>query len=310
MTPQAPQARCDPRYACTDFVATKADEARLQACRASSPVKKILAPAIFERQPLYLFILADSFSGSSALHSLLMTSPRVTNLCPANVWMCEGVEILRKKRFLRQRDRWTNLPLNWTAVLQEYEKYWSMGPPSANIRVDKSTFTNVVKLPGIMEHFANDKSRVAFISMTRSPCTRNDDEAESRSNHHNQTVQEKRLKLQRDALASLRLAGFTTLEVKYEDLLMDPCSSSNALLDFLPELETLNPGVTGYDYQKYPGIINNYATSRVIPLLDYALTSAQKGNWFGSNHPTSVDASTHRMLQDMGYGSLKELPCK
>mmetsp|Transcript_20649 Transcript_20649/g.39188 ORF Transcript_20649/g.39188 Transcript_20649/m.39188 type:complete len:333 (-) Transcript_20649:131-1129(-) len=304
-----PQKGCDKRYACQEFNTTLADAARLGACRQQLPVKPTLTSANPSQQPFYLFILADAFSGSSALHSLLMTSPRVTSLCPANVWMCEGREILvNKGGFMRPRAQWTSEQLNWTSVFEEYEKYWSMGPPGAHIRVEKSTFMNIVKLPQIMEHFANDKSRVGFILMTRSPCNR---KVYNMKNHINQTEQESRLWLQHNALATLHLAGFSAMELKYENMVMDPCKFTKDVLDFLPELETLNPGVSGYPVDKYPGILGTYPeTDRNTPLLDYALEKVRSGKWFGYNHPLSVDGFTHNMLKDMGYGALQLLPCE
>jgi len=288
VTPPAERIR---KYACPSLQFTKDDETHLQNCRNSLPLKTGIRLNQVSQQPFYLFLLAEPYSGSSALQSLILTSPRITSLCAANTWQCEGTWTLVDNQILPYEQRWTPNILNWTQVLNEYEKIWSKGPKGAYIRLDKSP-PNIAKVSEIADHFASAKSQVAFIILTRSPCN---------SKFYSDRDKDHDSQMLLDGLATLRRNGYKTLELKYEDLLMKPCGAATEVLNFLPELESLNPGVSGY-----PADWKWNTTDRQIPLLDYAMRRARSRDLLTIQQ--SLSEPSYTLVQRMGYGTLSQLP--
>lgn len=195
------------------------------------------------------------------------------------------------EKFQPHKEFWQTGVLNWTEVLQEYEKVWSLGPEGAYIRVDKSP-PNIAKIPEIAEHFARDKSQVAFIVMTRSPCT------------ISRTPWEKRKEFMRMLTDGLKVLhkGYRFLELKYEDLLMNPCGTAKKVLEFLPELELLNPGRAGY---REPNNVK-ISTARGASILDYALDAAHHKKVISTqNHSIGEDA--YKLSQLLGYQDLQRV---
>jgi len=293
-----PPAGCsDPVHKCPDVRFTAEDTARLNECKRSLPVKapKRVHPPQQEGggpKPLYLFLLTPPYSGSSALLSLIGTSQRVATLCPAKNWQCEGTWVLTARHLMDADKRWEPNRLNWSRALDAYEEVWredieSRGP-QAYVRVDKSP-PNVAKVREIAEHFASAKHQVAFIVMTRSPCCRSSLLLDPWRQYSH---------MQLDGMRTLS-KGYRFLQIKYEDLLGSPCDTAKRILDFLPELDSLNPGITGHTTED---------KERGTPVLDYALSKSRKGaaRTFGG---LAISQEAYKLSLRLGYGELPWAPC-
>merc|ERR1711971_331409 len=76
-------------------------------------------------------------------------------------------------------------------------------------------------------------------------------------------------------LAALKEGGYRHYVLTYESLIKTPCRVSKEILDFLPELMSLNPARTGLRQARLSG-------ERLGPLLGYALQKAQQKSLLSS----------------------------
>jgi len=234
---------------------------------------------VVRTKPLHLFLIVPPYWGSTSLLSLVSSSPNVTTLCESGVWQCEGTWLLADKYHMLSSNpnadnfMWKRRSVDWGKALEIYEKYWD---PAQPIRVEKSP-PNIAKVAEIADHFRNRKDEVAFIFMTRGACFGTEYPKEWGGF----------AELLRHGLEEIHLLGgyrYTTLQ--YEDMLKDPYRVSSALLDFLPELEQLDPAG------------NNIHSSgdRATPVAEYIV---KKGPF--ENKETEVSQEKANLNHKFGY---------
>jgi len=210
--------------------------------------------------PLHLFLLSLPNAGSTALASLIGTSPQATLLCSAasqspHSWPehCEGTwELIREGVIHSLERRWEpEEPSDWAAALRVYERFWNL---SRSVRVDKSP-PNVAKVNQIVKYFTQSRKAAAFIVLTHASC----------SPGHQGSPQHQNAEMIVHAAKST--GGFPVLMVPYEDLLRDPYDVARRILEFMPALEELDPSVPGLPQEGPDG-------GRELSVVDYVLEKA------------------------------------
>jgi len=186
---------------------------------------------------IILFILMEPLTGSTGVSSFVATSPQLSTLCRADTWACEGTWILAKQGLILGYDelnRWDpDQPKDWNTAVHAYSSFWDM---SQRVHMDKSP-PNIAKAKHIHDQLKKKGEEVKFIMITRSPCLKKHNSIEFM-----QMMIQARKDLDDDSLLHLR----------YEDLLRDPYASASKILDFLPELESIDPSKYGLE-QKFGG---------------------------------------------------------
>lgn len=174
----------------------------------------------------YVFVIATPESGSTALFSVLASSPNVATLCKAGLgWNCEGWFLLKRAGLLTKETRnLPDVPKDWSDAVKVYEKQWDMTKP---VLVEKSP-NNLFKTAHIAADLVKAGKQVNFIVLTRSPCfAKYGDKFWLR---HAQLLH-----------TAMNTPGVRTLHVRYEDLVQDPYALSAEILSFLPSLGQLDP---------------------------------------------------------------------
>lgn len=177
-------------------------------------------------KPLHLFIIASPFSGSTALLSMLATSPEATTLCSGKTWACEGTWLLIKRKEALYHNRWWPNASQVGPALHIFQDYWD---PSKPVRLEKSP-PNIVKVPDIAQFFAKKRRQVGFIFLTRAACNNNDPSGEGRNF----------TRALRQAVDTVK-EGFKSLVLHYEDLIRDPYGTAQKIVDKFPALRQLDP---------------------------------------------------------------------
>jgi hypothetical protein len=220
------------------------------------------SPPTGAEKTVTVFLLVPTGGGSTALLSLLASSPEVSTLCSAGTWACEGTWLLIDNGIIQNKaSRWNpSQPSDWSEALEVYETAWD---PEKKIRVDKSP-PNLAKISAISQHFWDKPDEVAFISMTMSFCYRD------RSFLQQETgLTDRQMKgMIADGLEALD-QRFARLTLKYEDLVRDPYSEARRILDFLPALKSLDPAVNNLGINK---------TSRNQSIVEYLLNQGPFDN--------------------------------
>lgn len=187
----------------------------------------------------YVFVIGLPFTGTTALLSLLSTSPHVANLCAAegSAMMCEGTGSLITEKLIPEtcpchKTRWDpQYPADWNEALRVYSRTWNM---SKQILIDKSP-PNSVKMQRITMDLAREGKFPSFIVLSRSPCylnkTQRDDEASERGRQMAADFQQMPRK--------------SVLHIQYEEIIADPYRAAAKILKFLPQLDHLDPTVDG-----------------------------------------------------------------
>lgn len=182
---------------------------------------------------MYLFVLCSHSSGSTALWRLLQTSPQVSSL-PA-----EGQHIAAVQPWMRQAPWNEAYQPPWPAVKAEWHKFWDSNKP---ILLEKSP-PNLVRAAAIQEHFRP----AAFVVMVRDPyafCEGTKRRGRAGIGYRPPATYRaiaegwaRESRLQMKNIAQLNQATWLT----YEKLSDDPAASASQLLQFLPQLERLDP---------------------------------------------------------------------
>lgn len=172
----------------------------------------------------YLFILCPNYSGSTLLWRLVSTSPHVSALPAEGQFLPELREIMRTKPWDADH------PLPWDHIRQVWHRYWD---PSKRFALEKSP-PNLIRAPQIESHF----SPASFIVMVRDPYAhceglmrRNGADARTAAEFSLDC-----LRAQRDNASRLDNA----ISFTYEQLCDDPRGTAQRILEFLPDLETLD----------------------------------------------------------------------
>lgn len=205
----------------------------LQLRMEQGPVKAPARHAV--QKQVYLFVLVAPHAGSTAVSGLLASSPKVATLCSARTWACEGQWILSNNdcHLMNASKRWDETkPADWNAALKCYSKYWNLSQP---VLMDKSP-SNLGKAAKIYWDLKKEGKDAKFIMATSSPCLKVSPEFSGQAKaRYFQMLLEAKSKLPSQALLHLR----------YEDLLQDPYAFAAKVVDFLPQLESVDPSKNG-----------------------------------------------------------------
>mmetsp|Transcript_45666 Transcript_45666/g.106000 ORF Transcript_45666/g.106000 Transcript_45666/m.106000 type:complete len:302 (+) Transcript_45666:97-1002(+) len=224
--------------------------------------------------PVHLFLLSMPHAGSTALASMIASSPQASLLCGAGARQhknerCEGVWELIRAGLIRNREsRWNEKePEDWGAALHVYDRFWNQ---SMKVHVDKSP-PNVAKVHRLVDYFKKSKKRAAFIFLTHASCS------PGHQSNHNPDV---------GVLAGAlgKTGSIPTIVVRYEELLQEPYRVAHKILDFLPELESLDPAVQALPQQALD-------KERDLSVVDYVLSHA----------PFTGKATTSKYLREVDY---------
>lgn len=181
---------------------------------------------------LHLFILCSHSSGSTALWKLLQTSPHVSAL------PVEGQHIEAVQPLIRQAPWNEQHPLPWPEIRAEWQKFWD---PAKPILLEKSP-PHLVRALAIEENFEN----AHFVVMVRDPyafCEGTKRRGRAGIGYRpgapyadiaNGWARESRLQMKNIH----QLARVTWLT--YEKLSDDPAGAAHQLLQFIPQLESLD----------------------------------------------------------------------
>lgn len=217
----------------------------LRQRETSGPVHAPPEAVTSEADSTYLFLLVPPYHGSTALLNFLATSPAASTLCAAGTWACEGTWLLMDEGLLDQENRWDEeKPEKWGEALSVFERYWDR---RKRVKIEKSP-PNLPKAARIYREFSRLGKRVRFIMMTTSPCYK------VTKPKHREMLHDARLALPSRAL----------LHIRYEELLRDPYAQAARILDFLPELRSLDPA--------RGGLRKSDVGRRGTPVVPYVLT--------------------------------------
>jgi len=284
-------ATIEPRVQCPAGI--RADVQQLQWRMEHAPRLYSSQPA--PPKPSYLFIIVPPGYGSTALLSLLATSPRVGTLCGSGALNCEGCYILYGHGLMAHEDRWQrDQPPDWTKAAEQFDAYYPEGKP---IKVEKSP-NNIVKTERIAAQLTRAGHNVRFVVMSRSPCF------VGYGGHHGAGIyvrawdffaREMLQTLQRKSAGSGTVAA---LHLRYEDLLRDPYAVTEQLLDFMPELGSLDPTVNRLAERGGKMLDAGKNGDRSKSVVGYLL----KYRHIAADYK-SVDGGFRPLMQQLGYAA-------
>jgi hypothetical protein len=229
----------------------------------------------------YVFSTGLAYTGTTALYGLLSTSPKASNLCAAHGICCEGSwELMHHNLMDYHHKDDPNLPVDWNEAVKIFEKTWDLSKP---VLLDKSPdyFHQTDRM--VTSLTASGKN-VSIIYLVRSPC------AGKRPNY------DPGVALMMETIGKLRALGARLHIVKYEELITDPYSVAERLLEFLPELESLDPSKSGLHDAPYVGPSDD----RAKPLTEF-IQSKAIGNHIMQKKDISITKSEEEYLKELGY---------
>ena len=110
------------------------------------------------------------------MHLLAQQPARVATLCAAHVWQCEADAVLVQKRVLSRAQRMAlsagvlaPRALNWSLAFSVWQPFWHR---TARVRLIKSPAFGGAAA-ALSEAARSQRLRLAFLILTRSPCTLN-----------------------------------------------------------------------------------------------------------------------------------------
>lgn len=221
-------------------------------------------------QFIYLMVLVPPFSGSTALEALLASSPSTTTICKTGVWQCEYQLAIEKwgiwPRGWNQARRYTALedfdppmdPLEyWGPVFRALENHNGYDWPHRSIRVLK-TPSDLAKVKSLAQYFRLNDLDYRIILMHQHPCLLT-------------TSHDKYTRLSAYARYFDDVVRYVPADRRfvfaYEDLLTSTVSFLQRLLEWLPELLSLDPGKglpassSGHDGERHESLVA-YTTSQ------------------------------------------------
>ena len=151
-------------------------------------------------------------------------------MCKHCGWQCEATQELEKDGAFTYENRWNPAKTNWTQVYDIFHKkgYWD--DPSKPLLMDKSP-PNTGKAASLVEYFETHGHDYRMIAMARHPCMYQ----HSYNPAHKKPYNPHDLPLLTSLVPSKKL--FT---LAYNDLVTKPGAVARALLEWLPELESLD----------------------------------------------------------------------
>lgn len=236
-------------------------------------------------QPRHLFISGPAYGGTTALYSLISTSPAVSNLCGAQSLNCEGSWLLIQEGLMPYETRWDPMyPQDWNEALGVFKRYWNLSQP---ILAEKSP-NSALKFTQIWGDLQRTGERASFLYIVRSPCY-----------PPHSTVWEDHMDGIVEQVNMLRAAGARVLVIRLEELLIDPYGVAEDLLEFMPRLGSLDPARAGLGHAP----MVEEGDERSIPVANF--TEAHSPFWFGTSATTNATLSTSpevaRDMAELGY---------
>ena len=181
--------------------------------------------------PLHLVVLAPPFWGSTALESLLASSPAVATLCGAGTWQCEPTELLERAGVFPKLQRWwppTEPLAYWSAAFGALESHWDHA--TRPIRLVKAP-PDLAKVESLLAYFGARGVPYRFVALTQHPCLL----TESHRKHELLNISAYYLH------TAVRATPPPNLYVLgYERLLADAEGAAQELADWLPALRELD----------------------------------------------------------------------
>ena len=206
-------------------------------------------------KPIYLIIAVPAFQGSSGLEGLFSSSPSVSTMCAKSVWQCEATATLMREGVFTRSSRYLPSATNWTKVYNVYNSrelgsIWN--DPTRPILMDKSP-PNLAKSKSLVEFFEKNKMDYRFVAMARHPCMygRMTDASFSLL-----------MSYMRDVLANV--PEDKIFKISYNDFVSRPDKVASRLLDWLPELVSLD---INSSHLEWAGALGG-GMGRVIPGTD------------------------------------------
>lgn len=184
---------------------------------------------------LHLFIFAAAYTGSSAMAGLILTSPNATGLCTSQ--LCEGLWLLPDAQWGQRFN-----PLhrqNWERGFKIWDTVWDQ---SKAVRVEKSPESIIPgRIDDILSYVKTSGREVGFLFMSRSKCFgyRPLEGSKAYLQCHDQ------VSLLADALEKVKASGNRHHVVHYEDLMTDPYTQAQGIVDAFPELGSVDPAKDG-----------------------------------------------------------------
>jgi len=177
-----------------------------------------------QNQNTFLFVICPPLSGSTVLWKLLATSPQVS------AFETEG-QHLPDVRDVMRRDPWNpNATMPWEQIKKAWMRQWDLNKP---ILLEKSP-PHILRTDAIARHF----QPVRFIIMVRNPFA----QCEGLMRRHNWSVERSAqfvancLQVQMQNARTLPDATYLT----YESFADDVSATAQRILEFMPELESLD----------------------------------------------------------------------
>ena len=206
-------------------------------------------------KPIYLIIAVPAFQGSSGLEGLFSSSPSVSTMCAKSVWQCEATATLMREGVFTRSSRYHPSKTNWTKVYNVYNSLelgsiWN--DPTRPILMDKSP-PNLAKSKSMVEFFQKNNMDYRFVAMARHPCMygRMTDASFSLL-----------MSYMRDVLANV--PEDKIFKISYNDFVSRPDRVASKLLDWLPELVSLD---INSSHLEWSGALGG-GMGRVIPGTD------------------------------------------
>lgn len=176
----------------------------------------------------FLFILCPPYSGSTVLWKILQTSPVVSAMPKEGQFMPEVRGIMRNQPYDLAR------PMPWDRIRGVWEHHWNMKKP---ILLEKSP-PNLMRAFEIEEEFEPTR----FVSMIRNPYAA----CEGIYRRNDKSLQDsidfwvRLAKFQKKNIEGLE----SVVHFSYEQLVSEPHLVKDRLLEFLPDLQMLDMGVS------------------------------------------------------------------
>ncbi len=180
---------------------------------------------------IHLFLLSPPLCGSTMIQQLLNTSPNVSILDVEGQWLPEAESVLGAP--VKSWD--PEFSVDWKRVKQIFGYYWS---PFKTIRFEKSP-PHILRAQEIEREFKN----CYLIILMRNPYARIEGAVRRKWHPTAQSAAKAwvmEARAQKKNIESLK----NQLFFRYEDIVKNPNDIVEKILEFLPELESLNPNAT------------------------------------------------------------------
>ena len=213
----------------------------------------------------HLFILCPPASGSSLLWKLLKTSPQVS------AFPGEGLAMVKSRQLIR--NRWNPREgVDWKAVKRKWRRIWD---PGKSVLLEKSP-SHLVRAGQLADNFENSH----FIIMIRNPYAFSEGVKRRWSSPNHLLSRYSYFNIAKfwAICAGYQLQNQKCLQrnmlLTYEDLTEHRQETCRRLIDFVPELGTLNPEGEFPVFEKSGGIEN---------MNDQQIARLGKGDFFQIN---------------------------